>query len=155
MIEDKIAFRFDKSDLEGFDRLISLMGFQSRSDYFRSCVSVTVHGAALIGATGKLDPITDAWIKCQKAHSAKKLSEEESLQKMIGEVSHSVIAMKGVKTAYRVLRDDMIREMVKETGRVFTADEIMEAMKAYQTYHRTELDDYRTNTAREMYASED
>lgn len=156
MTEDKISFRIDdKSDLEDFDRFISLMGFQSRSDYFRSCVAVTVHGAALAEASGHLDPLVCAWITRQKTFAAKKQGEAVALQTMIRDVAHPIIAMKGIKTAYRVLREDMIREMVKETGRVFTADEIMEAMKAYQTYHRAELDDYRTNTAREMYATED
>lgn len=155
-MNDIITFRVDdKSDLDDFDRLISLMGFQSRSDYFRSCVAVTIHGAALAEASGTLDPVVRAWIDRQKIFAAKKQSETALLQQMIHDTAHPIIAMKGVKTAYRVLRDDLIREMLRETGRVFTYDEIMDALKTYQTYHRAELDEHRTNTAREIYAAED
>lgn len=156
MSDNRLIFRIDdKSDLEDFDRLISLMGFQSRSDYFRSCVAVTVHGAALAEASGKIDPIAHGWINRQKRYAAKKHSEETALLLNIDRMAKAIIAMKGVKTAYRALKDDIIRQTFEDTGRAFTADEVADAMTAYQMYHRAELDDYRTNTAREIYAAED
>lgn len=152
MSELRVNFFADEYDLSALDKQIPYMGFTSRSDYLRACITVTVHGAALAAASGQpLDPITQDWIQQMREHGDHRHDDEVALLEYIGQVAVPVLAMKGLRTAFKVLKDTLNAEMVRQ-GRAFSEDEIWKALGAYETYHRTEIENYRLKTALEIYA---
>ena len=154
MTDVRTSIFVDEYDLSALDEQIPYMGFSSRSEFFRSVVAITVHGAALADASGQpLDPATRAWIEQMREHGDRRHDDEKVLLEYIGRVGLPAIAMKGLKTAFRTLKIDMAAEMLRETGRVFSEDEMWRILNAYATYHKVEIDGYRAKTAREFYAN--
>lgn len=155
MTDVRTAFMTNERDLSALDERIRYMGFPSRSEYLRACITVTVNSAALAAASGQpLDPITQDWIQRMREHGDNRHDDEVVLLQYIGRVGLPVIAMKGLKTAFRTLKADLIAEMLRETGRAFSEDEVREVMNAYAVYHKVEIDEYRAKIAREFYAVE-
>lgn len=154
MTDVRTAFMTNERDLSALDERIHYMGFPSRSEYLRACITVTVNSAALAAASGQpLDPITQDWIQRMREHGGRRHDDEKVLLEYIGRVGLPVIAMKGLKTAFKVLKTDMAAEMLRETGWIFSEDEMWRILNAYATYHKVEIDGYRAKTAREFYAN--
>lgn len=152
MSELRVNFVANERDLAALDERIHYMGFSSRSEYFRACIDVTVNSAALADASGQpLDPATRAWIEQMREHGDRRHDDEVALLEYIGKVGMPVIAMKGLRTAFKVLKNDLTVEMVQRIGRAFSEDEIWKALNAYATYHRAEIENYRLKTTLELY----
>jgi len=152
MTDVRTSIFVDEYDLSALDEQIPYMGFSSRSEFFRSVVAITVHGAALADASGRpLDPITRDWIQRMREHGDRRHDDEVALLEYIGKVGMPVIAMKGLRTAFKVLKNDLTVEMVQRIGRAFSEDEIWKALNAYATYHRAEIENYRLKTTMELY----
>ncbi|WOX55047.1 hypothetical protein R6Y95_06115 [Methanoculleus palmolei] len=151
MTEVRTCFLADEYDLSALDEQIPYMGFTSRSEYLRACITVTVHGPALAEAAGKLDPVTQGWIQQMREHGDRRHDDEVALLEYIGKVGLPVIAMKGLKTAFKALKADMIAEMLRETGRVFSEDDMWRILNAYAVYHKVEIEEYRSKTAVALY----
>ncbi|WP_067047618.1 hypothetical protein [Methanofollis ethanolicus] len=152
MSEKTVHFVAADHDLTTLDEQIPYMGFTSRSEYLRACITVTVHGAACADAAGKLDPVTRDWIEQMREHGDRRHDDEKVLLEYIGKVGLPLIAMKGLRTAFKVLKNDLNAEVLRQTGRTFSEDEIWQILRTYAAYHKVEIEEHRSKVALAHYA---
>lgn len=127
--------------------------FESRTDFITACARTFLYGTTDPGHKNP-GPLMENWIHNIRTIARQQETIRQTYFDILKELAFPVIAMRGSKTAYHLLRKDLERTMLERCGSVPPAEQMQTLMKAFEETHMPEIIRHRSETLKEHYFGE-
>ncbi|MDR0980978.1 MAG: hypothetical protein LBL85_04285 [Methanocalculaceae archaeon] len=131
-----------ENEAQLLDKKLEQTPFESRTDFLTACPRVFLYGNST-DKTRTPGPLMENWLG--NLHDAAAVREQirETYFNLLHELAFPAIAMRGSRTAYRLLRKDLERGMLERCGMIPPAEEMEPLARIIRwiTYTEVEIDD--------------
>ena len=138
------------------DKKLELTPFESRTDFLTACTRVFLYGKPEDRRETPKTPDTrmQNWLKDLSTEADLKETIRTTYFQLLRDLALPAIAMRGSKTAYRLLRKDLKRGMLDRCGIIPPAEEMKTLTRIFEEIHLPELIRHRTEALTEQYKEE-
>ena len=142
-----------EQDAQLLDKTLRQTPFGSRTNFLTACVRVFLYGQH--HNTDKLpEPCIGNWLCDLKTEADLRTTLQTTYFRLLADLAVPAIAMKGSRTACRLLRKDLERGMLEQCGAVLSLREMETLTRIFEEIHMPELIRHRTRTLAEQYQEE-
>ena len=143
-----------ENEAQLLDKKLEQTPFESRTDFLTACTRVFLYGK-YTDKTRTPGSLMEDWLG--NLHDVVTIREKirETCFDLLHELAFPAIAMRGSRTAYRLLKKDLERGMLERCGMIPPADEMETLVRIFEEIHMPEIIRHRTETLKEQYLAED
>lgn len=130
-----------KTEADTLDKILKSAGFHNRTEYLTALIQQTIYADNTIRP---LPPSTETWITTIRTAAQTQDTIRTTTIQALDQIAFPVIAMRGGKTALRLLRHEIEDYVLEHCGLLPEPDDLEYCMTIYQNTKRTELIRHRT-----------